>query len=752
MIRFIKERGIVLVTTLLTIVLVVMMITVIVNSGAAGLSLTANFRDRESALMAAESGLQYATTRLQENITWRGDGTVVNNDPNFVVKEDNGNVFGIITSKLGTKSAFRIKFNVEDGSPSVDASGKIVPSSDGDGLPDPKSLTIPSKFVSLNNMFGTTAVAMYRANPNGKHRLDNSFCSLPAGTTAVVVEGIAGPGVRDVEINYVGAFSNVSTRIVEAYLSVDGVNGMDSAAYAAGSLNAYLANNGNFNVKSNDEDNLPRMRSLSNINILGIKENKGDVSLGKAKFNIGDGEVVVRDGNTFKLNTNQQSEGVTYGDSQKQFKKITWAQIHKATAQDTNLDAGTYVWRQGESGPTLVYYPGEYPPGKALPATGGQPVVLPSNGTIIMDPASMSLLISNNVYVNANNGFSGLVVRTDDSITDGRPFVGFVPPGEGQQSSVLTASGNITLQGGVMGTGSVTSEGSITFEGPSVLESDPDTGVSLYAQGDINLEAITQVPSSQKVKGALNTITGTAQHNHGTEVTAKGMGRENLSSGFLVCWKCGHWQWECTCGSSTPDPNPTPTQTPAPDPNNPVSPIDGSPTAPDEGGETGQLETPTDITGPEDVADVILEPDGDSEASLAEVTDETTFTPTIPEQLIAGQDTEAYVAKKKAQLKELISRHEKVTYADQDISGVIYTWGNFNVNVGTNSLLNITGTVIAYGADPTSSNPTAGSASNRGQINIRAKNVDLTYDPRYVKELLGSASDIRIKRTLWATW
>ena len=108
------KKGIVLITTMLTVVLVIMLLSSVVYSNLGSMRLASNFYGREEALMAAQSGVQYAITCLQSDVTWRGDksgNTLSDTHKGISVQERNGNVVGMLTTTNGHKSFFRIKFN-----------------------------------------------------------------------------------------------------------------------------------------------------------------------------------------------------------------------------------------------------------------------------------------------------------------------------------------------------------------------------------------------------------------------------------------------------------------------------------------------------------------------------------------------------------------------------------------------------------------------------------------------------------------
>lgn len=702
--RLLGQKGIVLVTTLLTVVLVVMMVTTVVHSGTAGLALTTNFHDREAALLAAESGLQYAATRLQNEVGWRGDNpdTPTTKPDQLVIAESNGNVVGIITSKLGQKSVFRIKFNFEDG----DAGD--------DGLPDPApEYSIPSPFVSYNNILGDAAIPAYRANKNGKYKSsEDAKYNVPVGTACVIVEGLAGPGVRDATPGQpISDFGRVVTRCVEGYFQVDSQTALDSVAYAAGNIKANLAKGGSFRVKTTEEDGAPHMRSMKDIQVNAVN-GKFVAKNGKVYYGT-DAEDSTHhctfNGDTAKLSSERQ-------DSSKNFTKLTWDDVVKATPQDTNLRSGTYAWGKDEKGNTVLkYFSTVYPLGEEIPASAKGEIVntdsiAAGTGAITVDPSTLGVLINQNVYV---SGDAGIVFRTCPELDGSRATVGFVPAADGTEVSVLTSEGMIQVQGGIMGSGSITTEGSVTFQGPSVLESDPDTGVSIYAQGDVNLEAIT----SEEASNASGTTTTSSKSGTVSYTPTN----EHHILAYPNPWPDG---------PSTPRPTATTTPTPTPQPSTPVTDPTPTPSA--------------DPTDPDDTDD----PGESGDGLVVDSTNVDSVTTFEDERLIKEKET--YQQRKMQQLKELVAQHSKIAYSDQDISGVIYTWGNFNVNIGERSLLNVSGTIVAYGGDPSVESP---GARDTGNIAItKAKSVTFTYDPAYIKQLLSQKASIKLRRTLWTSW
>ena len=692
-----RNPGIVLVTALLVTVLVVMLITTLMGTGAAGMALTGNFYEREAALLAAESGLQYAMTRLQANPNWRGDdpATVPPRTPDFSVLECDGNVFGFLQTASGNRSLFRIKFNYEDGPGGVD------------GLNNTSKVEnrLASPLVSINNLQGVASVPAHRANPDGIGLSpEEAPYHVPRATACILVEGLAGWGVRDVSPDRPAAFGTnrgVTRRVVEAYLKLDETAGIDSVAYAGGVLDARLGDNGKFTVSSRDDEIVPRIRSLADIQV-------GSPS-GNASYDDGaEGEVVVGEGRNFLVNGSTPADAkVERADSSARFKRLKWDSIVKAkpNSSDAQLQAGTYVWRMSADRKTyLEYFPQEFSEEAELPPAGeGVNVTNAIAGEgIQVVPRTLSIQISKNVYVNplAEGEVKGLALRSDPAIQKAglRPVVGFVSPDGSQRASVLTSVGSVWIQGAVMGSGAVTSEGSIRFQGPSIMESDPETGVSLYAKGDIILEAIgggtpdgsaemkpILIPGEDRPGPSEENPSGDDDDDDDDDFLGPGNGRGN-GRGNGPGWSTGH--------------------------------------------SSGPTLSVEDRTNPDFAWGAL---------SVRE--------------LIPGRGVSKFKDKKGRQLERFQEKYGDIDYADQDLTGVIYTWGDFKALLGPRDILNITGTLIAYGGSPEDLiNPAPGTEPGKGRIDLEAGRVGLTYDPSYMRNLMNNLGTVWLKRSMWATW
>ena len=149
-----SKRGIVLITTMISVVLVVMLVSSVVYSSMGGMRLSSAFAQREAALMAATSGAHYAMTRLQSDPTWVGAPDLdAEGKPampqleGIEVSEYQGNVVGKLQTSDGRPLFFRIKFNYEDGEGGFDR----LPNTAGShtiGMPMDNSLQTATRWPS----------------------------------------------------------------------------------------------------------------------------------------------------------------------------------------------------------------------------------------------------------------------------------------------------------------------------------------------------------------------------------------------------------------------------------------------------------------------------------------------------------------------------------------------------------------------------------------------------------------------------
>ena len=796
-----NKRGIVLITTMLTVVLVIMLLSSVVYSNLGSMRLASNFYGREEALMAAQSGVEYAITCLQSDVTWRGDkqdNTFTNSAEGISVRERNGNVVGMLTTANGNKSFFRIKFNYEDGENGFDG---MKDSSDSERIQSP--------YVSVNNLFNTTPTKVYTASQDGKLKTKQSqdrfgknrteadgasSFSLGKSSCYLVVEGFAGNGVRDLTLDKAFTLtpeqvSNLNPRRVETYLALSSETQFtDSVACAAGDL---TTDSNLIRISNAKGSSSPKMRSLHNLNVT-----SGTVDFDNSQLYYGSGYSYSINGKTISEDskyTAQQSNDTS------SFTRLEWDDVTKANSKGqkcVKIEAGTYVWSKDPktNKNILRRYVGNYPPGTEIPS-GTKCSEVSSLPGMTIDADSLTMKIDSNLWVAPDGKASSLIIRYDKEgeTATSRPVVAFLKNEAKQTSPIISSDHDIYIEGATLGGGSITSKENISLQGPSILESDPGIGVSIYAQGDVNLlpiESVTeQVKQAESEKITGTPSTGTDSNKNGDKYVIKDEhnaytnlkadlynalerkvkelinegGRPMLDSTtgkplFLKGYNSLKKVYTLLCSdmetSSSDWRNGHPSKTIGVD-------VNAVLTWSMENGmneneshiamiamvETCETPIYNYLTNKDNWQEVDDDDDDDTKNTDVDLS---------PDKVSDVQD---YVDKdlasdnfrdtKEAQLSDLMLRYGKIKYSDQDISGVIYAWGNINADIGKNSTLNLTGAMVAYGGNPKEKTP---GKNNKGKININAGTIGMTLDPDYKGVFLAANAKRKVKQVMFSNF
>ena len=773
---------------MLTVVLVIMLLSSVVSSNLGNSKLTINFYDKENALMAAQSGAQYAITRLQNNILWKADPITAYEfkTTDFEVKEEDGNVWGILTSVNGKKSVFRIKFNCEDGDGGLD------------GLRNSAN-KIESPYISTNNLGSSVPCFAYPANENGvvrgkslkegnktvfKPDADVTAVTIPKATCNLIVEGFSGPAVREATLNKpFNKNSGYASQVVELYVSIDPSSlNSDSVISAAGNVTTDVDQ---FSLRASEGSGSPNVRSLGNVTF--------NISGGDSGLSIDNGATIYY-GDNFSVNNSSNDKVKSQkSNSGKNFTALSWNDVPKASKNDNPLVPGTYVWVRNSNGQNeLRHYANKiYYYGTDLPDSGYE-VMGADNGKFSVDNKNLAIMFDKNTYVGGD-----ILIRSDINEYGTRPIVGFASEKQGDNNTtILTSTGNVMISGATIGNGAITAAGNVNMQGPSLLESDPGVGVSIYAQGDVNLETIYNttahmeevIPTPDKeTKKPYDNIkidptTGLAEEKEKTngcndndyhfnmQETARDAGvnvippcnscgpagraycsnGKNYSGGITgfndsaegrefveKIYKAGYnneglesfKNWDqniVVCSCITIDANAK-------------QHYDGCEFYNDVKRIYAQAQADRAKNGEKT--------EQDKNNNMATVKD-----PDLSDKLVADdQQSVNYENYKKDQLAGLIARYQGINYSDQEIAGVIYSCGNINVNIGKNSRLNLTGSMVAYGKDPRAGEE-ATKSSDKGNIYYKAKSVEMNYDPNYINKLLTMAAQRKVKVKMFASY
>ncbi len=482
------RQGFVLVTTLILLVVVAMMLGAALALLPGSRMMSGTISPTEDAIAAAQAGVEYARTRLQENPTWRAEGNsvVVDMPGEIWVRESHGNVIGLVWSSRPEPLMFRIRFNYQNGG-----------GAPNEGMSDPpEEMEIESVYVSHNNLADSSAKPLLRASPsnfsvNGSILAPND---VPKYTAVIYSEGFAGEGLSGVSPTQLqlqkAVGRGVTATTIEAYLGRDVSRYGDAVLYGARDVTLQVAKD--VKIESRDNSTPPRARTMGDI-LVTIAGNGGSLSME-------DGEAYVKPSTgRFTINGTDSSEPeATRADSRGHFLQLGWEEIDKATASDARLPAGTYVWRTGPL--RLDYYAQDFDPAIGVPSTPPDATYrnnseLPSSvdGALVLDPTKLKVKITKNVLVESNGSANGIAFTAESGLLETlklRPEAELQAPDPDAGTPIITTQGNFRVDGRIRGNGSVTAAGNITFQGESVLEADKDSKVAIYSKRDINIDPV----------------------------------------------------------------------------------------------------------------------------------------------------------------------------------------------------------------------------------------------------------------------
>lgn len=344
------ERAFVLLSTVFLILVLGMVLRVaLIRIPSAG-----SYREHglagARASQAARSGIDYVVSQLREDPNWVGGGarTVVVDGDGLSVTQEEGNVLGVITSKDGTVSEFRVRFNYQDGSKG------------GDNRPDPSpEFTFEFPYVSLNNLKADVAKIVPRATGPG-HSVENAVTgpfTTPGRSAYIVVEGSA----------YHSGDKKV-TKVVESVFQVAPDRAIaDAVLMAGGDIDVNVSSKGALNLSgsyiTHATGDLLRIRSKKQVSVTRPGGGAGEIKLrpdvkGEVGRDENRGLRAVYDHDSLR----EVGESVDDG---KDFYNVPWSQAPQPGGTPHNrstvrIPGGVYVYGEslplGSGGREIRYY------------------------------------------------------------------------------------------------------------------------------------------------------------------------------------------------------------------------------------------------------------------------------------------------------------------------------------------------------------------------------------------------------------
>ncbi|MHC9540636.1 MAG: pilus assembly PilX N-terminal domain-containing protein [Vulcanimicrobiota bacterium] len=775
------SQGIVLITTMLLLSFIIMIATLLVVTGRNSMKLGSSYRERENAFFAAESGLAYAQRLINAKSDWCAQDAYApggSSGLNFLdggagmtVSKINGDgsyngVRGVITD---TGGEFYIAFC--DGG---DKTGKVTPVT-------PIPSTNPLRYYSVNaNGRTSKGFDFYSYEWNGTQY--KKFREVQDGIAHIIVEGRCGQVVRYVEAYLCqGASSGVSAPIVAGKgidVSVSGpqYKFLVTDKYRSGTnlravegINVHVANSTVPVADANYIMTIDRGRAITgNGTSAYTRVNGQNVSNSLTSYwtygcradriATGDQQNMINSvdqyinwqsvtnsylegGNSYRNTVNDKLLAGTYVylEDNTTTGKYKLAYVpYKPDAEDANYSDLMTKLSNGFFGSNVVYYnETDWKSGANSIYTGNNMsfyfthsadhtitwsdvkdkyLISVQNSAVGIEPANLYSM-SGGDAAETGYGFHTLVADYTNGnyqlSTTARSKVGLVTGDDNSHAAIVTTNGgDIAVEGELSGSGDILSSGNIIFQGESQLSPRSTEGLAIYSKGNIDLkeitggEAVTDINNIIRCAyyGYWNKCNGNTSETKLSDIASSilGISLGNGTGGWnyhsSVNASCsGAYQWYNGQSANTYES---------------VS-------------LSKALETGWGIKGKDQSALVY--------SYLAR---------NYSENKVDG-------VLKGYRLKDP-SAPSELSFSDSMVKGLVFSEKNFNAALQGGSL-SITGTLIAYGADPSSTDLPG---TDGGNITIKdGKYVTVCYDPDFLDNLIGGGTGgIATTRVFWSSW
>lgn len=688
--RVARRRGIVLVASLVLMVMTLMVVGASLTLGPANVSAGANLADSLRARQAAESGVQYAISRLRLHPDWKGDGNQVTvNTSDLFVQEDNGNVIGLVKAPTGTWSQFRLRFNYQDGA-------------GAEGLNDPAQFVFQSPYVCVNNLMSSAETTAPRADGPGASVQPTSLrpYTVPRWSVLMAVEGRAGRTGAS-PANPEGTTVGFTAVALEALLQVPGLmskTDLDAAAMVAGNFSSSVASSGKVHVDGKS-GRTPRLRSRGTVSVSG---GSGPNYLSPS------GKVTSQSG-ALAASYNSAQVSVKPESTTDPFYQLIWNDVRRAPSTSPQLNAGTYVWWQDN---TLHYYDRSYSDYttfiQANPNDAGTTLSLPAQLVMDTTGAKKILRLTDSVDVGPTASTDELNILTRRGAPEDPPSGGpanYVTPiasfAAGCCPTFMSVfnplAGSLTVQDA---SNNLVFSASWSYSGPP----SPATYSSSVSSPQASMVQIHEFLIDPSV--------------HPTWHVAASTNFTPPSASAIQAWGTANGV-SFTTGSAPGEINPT---------------LSDTLTASDLVLEFGGGSTPVTLSSAGDMhlTGAVLGTGG-SIVSAGNISI-TGLGANFSANQANGVNLYSCGDISFSSLDE--TTPAQYVYQDVFLKGIVYTWGDFNAKL-SNAATSSTGTfkmegmMVAYGGDPAGSPGSNG----KGSVNLSSTQVQLTFDPTYLNQL-----------------
>ncbi|MHC9542684.1 MAG: pilus assembly PilX N-terminal domain-containing protein [Vulcanimicrobiota bacterium] len=523
------RKGIVLITTMLLLSVIIMISSLLIVTGRNTMLLGTSYNERERAYYAAESGIAYVQFCFQRYKDWISGETTLSGvyNPDFsgltvaTVNSQTRCIRGVIND--GDSEFYVVFYN----GGSWDTGNDKRNDKEGNAL----------RFYSCNNLTNEGDVSTYDLSSN------KTFRTVPKQTAHIIVEGRCG-SVK---------------RYVEAMLKYDDTPTGGACTIAAGGVDIELTDTDSFFMVNTSNGSESRIRSLGDIKISSGNSNDKNcfqiANSGRSCTGAGtEGSTVEK--HTYVNETeigdsNQEDYGITCDNSTQapyfDNAKLTWKDVTKKYFSDSEgttysedvkatIRPGTYIYKNTSTAPdtyTLYYYPKVLDPDSAgdfVNENTGQaydPSLIDgdSSSFSIKSTATSSDFTTSGSYLftlnkpvgisadlygdETNNSFA---ISVYDYNSDGDDYIPSTKyraslrlNGDSDPSIITKTGSDVYVNGELSGKGKVLCGGDLQFQGRSIIDSDTDSGLSLYTQGTVTVNPVQGSGGSSDPNEAIKT-------------------------------------------------------------------------------------------------------------------------------------------------------------------------------------------------------------------------------------------------------
>ncbi len=503
-----KKSGIILITTLLFMAIMTMMTLIIVQNGMSSLSGGKSYSDSEQAYLAALSGVELVKAELYENKHW-GENTSVtsklSNGQDIIIKRDNKYLTGYI------------KLNPETNLSETEYDSRF------DIVFDDKHED-RCRFASINNLNNKASISKESGiNINGEKILFRR--DIPGEAFYLVVKGKCGKRVKYIETVFTSdgpsvldqgsnAFGNISIHqtkqnsiLNEPALSILNKNSAKSGKLIAGrdfSLTGVTNDIGNLiytkkptiissneaqigkrtktsdreELESNNiifDNNTPNKDEISTIDTIENAMKNAKISDSSFKSKISSGTYVfVRDKKSGTGEWQYFPQNIDNQDIDNFIKTNNPEEVKNKTGISFTSEVDKVIMKRDRRGKTKMEHVTVQEPTRRISITDN----VSSDGPVTFMVADKYSVVDKDTnqtkttYKNSN-------LSVDFSIGNG----------------TLKTNGDLTIKGEVTGTGKILSNGNLTMNSGSVMETKPQSGVAIWANGDVNIKEAKNLSS-----------------------------------------------------------------------------------------------------------------------------------------------------------------------------------------------------------------------------------------------------------------